>query len=184
MNKDKMIEAMKDNVAMYAPEILTACNAYMVCKAYEQAITETAREIETKVLADNVYMIDALYIQRINEAAERGGTSRRETSGHITKPFDTYKMADADFQDYLDKCYSEYVNAGIAHPQGRGYIPEAPAKEARLKAENALLDAYEKITEGIIPHSDYEKMRKHWKYREKLIELALDVQKLKDVKED
>lgn len=179
MNTPEKLEALKANVAMYAPEILNACNNYMICKAHEKAVTEIAREIETQVLDDNVYMTSETYIKRVNEAAEKSGVSRRAEHGRITKPFDTYKMTDSDFNDYLDKCYEKYLEAGIAHPKGRGYVPEAPAKEARFKAENALLDAYEKVVNGVIAHDEYEEMKRHWKYRDKLIELALKVRDLK-----
>ena len=178
VNKEKLIEQMKESVSLNAAEIINACDDLLFCQAAEQTIKEIAEEIETKVLAENEYMTDSEYIETLAECK-----ARRWKDERITRPFDSYLMADADFQDYLEKCYAEYVKAGIAHPQGKGYCPDAPYREARIKAENALLDLFEKVMPEVISHKDYNLMRKHWKYRERLINLALDMKKLEGIKE-
>ena len=179
VNKEKLIEQMKASVSLNAAEILNACDDLLICQAAEQTVKEIAEEIETKVLAENEYMMDAKYIDELNEA----GNSRHWKAERITRPFDSYLMADADFQDYLGKCYDGYVKAGIAHPWGKGFCPDAPYREARIKAENKLLDLFEKVMPEVISHKDYNMMRKHWKYRERLINLALDMKKLEGIKE-
>ena len=183
LNKEILIEQMKESVSLNAAEILNACDDLLICQAAEQTVKEIAEEIETKVLAENEYMMDAKYIDELNEAAAEGKLSRRCKVERITRPFDSYLMADADFQDYLEKCYDGYVKAGIAHPWGKGFCPDAPYREARIKAENALLDLFERIMPEVISHEDYNMMRKHWKYRERLINLALDMKKLEGIKE-
>ena len=179
LNKEILIEQMKKSVSLNAVEILNACDDLLFCQAAEQTVKEIAEEIETKVLAENEYMMDAKHIDELNEA----GNSRHWKVERITKPFDSYLMADDDFQDYLEKCYTEYVKAGIAHPQGKGYCPDAPYREARIKAENALLDLFERVMPEVISHEDYKMMRTHWKYRDRLLNLALDMKRLEGVKE-
>ena len=178
LNKEILIEQMKESVSLNAAEILNACDDLLFCQAAEQTVKEIAEEIETKVLAENEYMMDAKRIETLAECDARHWKVER-----ITRPFDSYLMADADFQDYLEKCYDGYVKAGIAHPWGKGFCPDAPYREARIKAENALLDLFERIMPEVISHEDYNMMRKHWKYRERLINLALDMKKLEGIKE-
>ena len=184
MNKEKAIAQMENSVRNNATELKEACELYLIAKAIEDDIKARARAIETKVLSENVYLDDMEKINRLNAAAEHGGSSRCLTQTRITRPFDTYKMTDTDFQDYLEKCYNLYLIDGIAHPKGKGYIPEAPAEETRREAENYLLDVFEKITPDSICHEEYEQMRIHWKYREQLIELALNILSLDTMKEE
>lgn len=184
MKMENAVTQMEDSVKKNATQIMEACKLYLLAKAIEDDVKARARAIETKVLSENVYLDDMEKINRLNTAAEQGGSSRRLTQQRITRPFDTYKMSDTDFQDYMEKCYQLYLKDGIAHPKGKGYIPEAPAEETRRQAEDYLLDVFRKITPDILSDKEFEEMRHHWKYREKLIELALDMLKLEAMKEE
>ena len=183
MNKEAMIKELENSVQANGNEIIEACKLYLLAKAMEDDIKERAEAIQTKVLSENVYLSNMERVEKLNESARKNGLSRRMKQERITRPFDSYMMTDEDFSDYLEKCYKLYLKEGIAHPKGKGYIPEAPAQETRREAENYLLDVFEKVMPSVISHEEYENMRSHWKYRDKLIELALDTLKLECFKE-
>ena len=178
MDKEKMIELMTATVKESAEEIVSAIKEYRRTKAELDSVIEKATEIQERILAENVYNVSPEIAEQLDEAGKAHG--RRFTTHRITRPFDSYMMTDSDHMDYLNKCYVEYCKAGIEDDRGCEYIPEAREKEAHRNAENHLLDVFQIIAVTISPE-DFQMMRTHWKYRERLIQLALDMERLEGV---
>lgn len=147
-------------------EICTAKEVYFVAKALEDTIRAQAEDIQRKILANGNYLVcDELW-----EMENHGGLNSRR----ITEPRNTYLMDEKIFSDdFLEKCYAEYVKAGIADSRGKEYIPEANAHDARREAEKVLLQLAIDIFPDIPEKEMLKQASKHWKYREKMLDLIL-----------
>lgn len=172
LNKETMVNDMTGKVKENASGIIAACYAYIAAKAWEDTVKETVAEIKRKVLAENEYYMDAEMAERRNRKPER-----------ILDPRLDYTMPEKDYPDFLRKCYALEKEAGIAHPDGWEYCADAPAWEQRKAAEENLLDEFMKILPEGLDAGTFKKARTHWKYRDRMIELALDMLKLEGVKE-
>ena len=63
----------------------------------------------------------------------------------ITKPKDSYLMADTDFQIYLKRCNEERIKAKL-HVDNEEFCPLLVAKDLQNQAERAFIEAMEPIT--------------------------------------
>ena len=172
LNKEVMVNDMTGKVKENASGIIAACYAYIAAKAWEDTVKETVAEIKRKVLAENEYYMDVALAEKRNQQPKR-----------ITDPRQDYMMAENDFLDFIKKCYPLEKEAGIANPDGYEYCADAPAREQRVAAEENLLDEFMKILPEGLDAETFKKARTHWKYRDRMIELALDMLKLEGVKE-
>ena len=159
---NNILSAFKASVQSHAEEIRTAQKAYITAKAAEEAIKEISEDIQRKILAENVYTVSPEF------------QNRRGIGERVTDPKHTYLMDEEAFiNDFLDKCYAEYQKAGIADSRGKEYIPEAVARDTRLDAEKALIEIAIDILPDISEKETLREAAKHWKYREKILELIL-----------
>lgn len=140
-------------------EISTAVLAYSIAKTMESDILRIKYNISLDVLTENYYFED-------EEVAD--GEPQR-----IADPTHDYMMTDSDYSEYIGKCYEKWLAVGIADNRGKEYAPESEAHKMRKQAENCLLDIMQNITAEIIPAKEFSDMRRHWKYRGKLLELCL-----------
>ena len=162
----KVLKIFVDRMQKKHIEIKRAQEAYFMAKALEETIKETAEEIQREILLKNVYVV-------MPEFAEKRGVSER-----ITEPHNTYLMDDEIFQnDFLEKCYPEYIKAGIADKRGKEWLPEADAKDARIEAEKILLEiAIDVLPDELIEEKTVlRKATLNWKYREQILNLILSV---------
>ena len=156
-NMNMLLKAFKMNITSHKQEIKTAQKAYLIAAVAEETIKEISEDIQKKILSENVYL-----------------QNRRGVTERITDPKHTFLMNDEIFiNDFLEKCYIEYQKAGIADIRGKEYFPEAEARDARINAENALIQ----IAVDILPECDEKEVLKsvvnHWKYRDEILQLIL-----------
>ncbi len=169
MHED-LLEIFKARINTMVEEIREAQNTYLIAKAAEETIKEISEDIQRKILANGDYPIcDKMW----DMASDQDRKERR-----ITNPDSIFLMDEKTLKnDFLPKCYEEYLKAGIADERGAEYIPEAKFHDVRVEAENILL----KLAVDIIPDAMVEKevLRsycKHWKYRERLLDLILHLE--------
>lgn len=159
---NNILSVFKTSVQAHSKEIRSAQKAYITAKAAEEAIKEISEDIQRKILAENVYTVAPEF------------QNRRGVSERITEPKHAYLMDEEIFaNDFLKKCYAEYQKAGIADSRGKEYIPEAVARDTRLDAEKALMQLAIDILPDISEKETLREAAKHWKYREKILELIL-----------
>ena len=165
------IEMFKENVIANKDRIIKACTEYKEAKAIEDDIIDRQEKIQQDILNEYVFMADPEICKRFEEEPKR-----------ITRPFDTYQMGEARFNEFLDMCYERYVEEGIANPKGKGWVCEEFAKKDRQIKEDAMLDVLRDVVPlEAIDAVDFVKMGQHWKYREKLINMAMDMMKLEAI---
>ena len=142
---------------------------YFNAKALYEIIKTKAEEIQRKVLAENEFY-ETEDIAEIMK--KRGGNGQPK---RILDPDLAYMMdLDNELPRFIDLCYPEYVKAGIADSRGKGYIPEANAKDSMYEAEQQLVE----YGIDIIPDEFGEKeiLRKAVqmiKYRDEVLDLVL-----------
>lgn len=160
------LKTLKQNITAKSAEIYAAREAYFIAKALEDTIKAQSEEIQRKILSDGDYLVcDELW----NLENHRGLTERK-----ITEPRNTYLMDEDIFiNDFLEKCYAEYLKAGIADSRGKEYIPEADAHDARREAERILLQLALDILPDIPEKNALRQATKHWKYRAEMLDLIL-----------
>ena len=171
MNKAEMLKEMTNNISGRTADIISACNAYEAAQANLKAVQELTNECKREVLTRHTFTVEEQFKGKRGLEAET-----------ITDPTQDYLMSEEDFKKYLDLLYPLYIKAGIDDPRGVNYCPDAIPREELKNAENNLLDVFLTITPGGLK-ADFEKMRNHWKYRQKLIDLALNMANLEAVKE-
>lgn len=138
---------------------------YAVSKAWYNTMYQVARDIENKVLEENEF------ISYIPECPEMHGIRAKHSYEFVEN--------EEEFQRYLELFYQECDKAGIAWKWNREIY--ADAWEACKKAENELIDWFNNQIEmagikGMMAEDHREvtdRMMKHWKYREKLIDFAM-----------
>jgi len=101
-----------------------AKQAYALAKERYSEVVQKTKEIERKVLSENVYTVSK---------------GSKNVGARITLAEDTWAMDDRSFEDYLRKCYAEYQTAGIADERGPDYSPEVKARETLTHCEDILL---------------------------------------------
>lgn len=165
------IEMFKENVITNKDRIIKACTEYKEAKAIEDDIIAKQEKIQQDILNEYVFMADPEICKRFEEEPKR-----------ITRPFDTYQMGEARFNEFLDMCYEKYVVEGIANPKGKGWVCEEFAKKDRQIKEDTMLDMLRDVVPlEAIDAVNFVKMRQHWKYREKLINMAMYMMKLEAI---
>lgn len=138
---------------------------YAVSKAWYDTMYQVAGDIENKVLEENEF------ISYIPEFPAMHGIRAKHSYEFVEN--------EEEFHRYLNLFYQECDKAGIAWEWDR--VIYADAREACKKAENELIDWFNNQIElaGIkgMMAEDYREatdmMRKHWKYREQLIDIAM-----------
>ncbi len=100
-----------------------AKKAYSLAKERYNEVVLKTREIEQKVLSENVYIV--------SEGSSNIGA-------RITLTEDAWAMDDKSFEDYIQKCYSEYKAAGIADDLSPGYSPEDKAYKNLMQCKDVL----------------------------------------------
>ncbi len=101
-----------------------AKQACSLAKERYNEIVQKTKEIEYKVLSENVYTVSK---------------GSKNIGSRIILEKDTWAMDDKSFENYLWKCYVEYQNAGIADERGPDYSPEVKARETLMHCEDILL---------------------------------------------
>jgi len=138
---------------------------YAIAKAWYETLRDTAAEIEKQILQEHEFY------SVCPECPELDG-KRAEYSCEFVKN-------EEKFNEYMKLFYAECDKQGIAWEWNKTI--EGDAWYAMKEAENALIDWFEKSISkfGQIKqlrelHPDsIELMRKHWKYREQLIDMAM-----------
>lgn len=162
-------ELIKEKCIAFLPELQAACIEYLAAKTIEETVIDKAKEIQRQVLTEHEYYVNEAKAAEINEAARED----IQEIERITDEFDTYLMSAEDAQDYYNRCYECYVQAGIADKRGAQYIPEAVPKENRFAAEKKVLDIMEKITADYIDPQDFKYAKCNIKYKEQLLKIAV-----------
>lgn len=142
---------------------------YFNAKALYETVKENAEEIERKILSENEFY----ETEDIAEMMEkRGGDGKPK---RIFEPSMTYMMdLDKELPRFIDLCYPEYVKAGIADPRGKGYCPNAQARELLLEATKQLVDyGIDIIPEGLGEKETLRKAVRNIKWRDKVLDLVL-----------
>lgn len=145
---------------------------YFNAKALYETVKENAEEIERKILAENEFY----ETEDVAEMMEkRGGDGKPK---RILEPSMTYMMdLDNELPRFIDLCYPEYVKAGIADPRGKGYCPDAQARELLLEATKQLVDyGIDIIPEGLGEKETLRKAVRNIKWRDKVLDLVLKLE--------
>lgn len=138
---------------------------YAVSKAWYDTMYQIAGDIENKVLKENEF------ISYIPECPEMHGIRAKHSYEFVEN--------EEEFQRYLELFYQECDKAGIIWEWNR--VIYADAREACKKAENELIDWFNNQIEmsgikGVMTEDHREvtdKLMKHGKYREQLIDIAM-----------
>ena len=163
-----VLEIFKNNAMNNKDAIVATCKAYKKALAEEDRIIKKQEEIQNNILKNFVFYTSAENANRFEEKVER-----------IIRPFDTYMMSEEDFKEYEELCYGEFVRAGIANPKGIGWVCEEFAKKERQICEDNLLDLMRKIVPcEMLSITEFVNMKNSITYRKKLIDRALDLEKL------
>ena len=165
--QELMARAFDDNYI----ELVFAVKEYREALEIEQTVKALVKELANKVLTENCYMMSAEKVAELNAAA----SGREFEVERITEEFDTCMMGAEDFQDYLEKLYAEEEKCGIANPKGKGWCADAEPRENRFAAEKKMLTLFEKVAGAVIPHKEYQMCCKHWKFKQNLIDLCLNM---------
>lgn len=147
--------------------------AYLQAKALYETIEEITKEIQQKILLEGNYIICN---EVWNMENHRGKENRR-----ITRPVDTYLIDEEIFlNDFLEKCYTEYIKAGIESSKGKEYIPSAEARELMKQAEKELVNMAIEIMPESKEKQTLELNKLHWKYRPMILDIImkLDCEKI------
>ena len=139
---------------------------YAVSKAWYDTMYQVAGDIENKVLDENEF------ISYFPECPAMHGIRAKHSYEFVKN--------EEEFQRYLELFYQECDKAGIAWEWGR--VIYADAREACKKAENELIDWFNNQIEmagikGMMAEDHREitdKVMKHWKYREQLVDIAMN----------
>lgn len=145
---------------------------YFNAKALYETVKENAEEIERKILAENEFY----ETEDVAEMMEkRGGDGKPK---RILEPSMTYMMdLDNELPRFIDLCYPEYVKAGIADPRGKGYCPDAQARELLLEATKQLVDyGIDIIPEGLGKKETLRNAVRNIKWRDKVLDLVLKLE--------
>ncbi len=100
-----------------------AKKAYSLAKERYNEVVLKTREIEQKVLSENVYIV--------SKGSDNIGA-------RITLTEDAWAMDDKSFEDYTQKCYSEYKAAGIADDLSPGDSPVDKAYADLIHCKDVL----------------------------------------------
>lgn len=138
---------------------------YAVSKVWYDTMYQVAGDIENKVLEENEF------ISYIPECPEMHGIRAKHSYEFVENK--------EEFQRYLELFYQECDKAGIAWEWNREIYSDA--REACKKAENELIDWFNNQiemseTKGMMAEDHREatdRLMKHWKYREQLIDIAM-----------
>lgn len=135
---------------------------YIMAKALYETTKGIAYEIQKRILEEHEFY----------ESPDKGAIPKR-----IYDPDKTWLMdQEEDFKEYLDLTYQEYLQAGIADPRGRDYLPEAEEKELFLQAEKELLDyAIQIIPDSHVSKETLHKAMNIPKHRETMLNLILSL---------
>lgn len=139
--------------------------AYALAKAWYETLHNAEEEIEAKVLQENEFL------SVCPEIPELDG-KRAERAYEFVKN-------EEEFKRYQKLFYAECDRQGISWEWGKTI--DGDAFYALKEAENILLDWFEKSIEKFeqikslkkAKKESIELMRKHWKYREQLIDMAM-----------
>lgn len=145
---------------------------YAIAKCWYEVLHDADKEIEKKVLEEHPF-----YILEDKEKLE-DGTYCFKKGTRITNSFEL-DLDGEQWNEYLKLYYEECTNQGIKWEWNKTIYGEA--FYALKAAEELLLDWFEnsvsnfpQINQLQKEHPDSIKMmRKHWKYREKLIDLCM-----------
>lgn len=142
---------------------------YFNAKALYETIKANSEEIQRKVLAENEFYEteDVTGIMK-----KRGGDGKPK---RILDPDLTYMMdLDKELPRFIDLCYPEYVNAGIADKRGKDYIPEAEAKDLMWEAEKQLVEyGIDIIPDEFGEKETLRKAVRNIKWKDKVLDLVL-----------
>jgi hypothetical protein len=145
-------------------------NEYFMAKALMETIQETAYEIEKRILEENEFY--ECIEGEMKEAYQKGGWDT--TPKRITNPDEAYMMVEEQFNKYLDLCYEGYVKAGIDNPKGRGWCPDADAKDLYWKARKQLVNyAIDIIPDGYSEKDILKKAVQNIKWSDRVLDLVL-----------
>lgn len=141
--------------------------AYVLAKAWYETLKNADEEIEKKVLQENVFYI------KENKGSIRHGRYLM-TKGDRVKA--SYELDEEQFNKYMKLYYAECDKQGIKWEWNR--CIDADARESLKKAENVLIDWFIGQTNKFkelkcLDMANIELAKKHWKYREQLIDLAM-----------
>lgn len=158
-----------DNFALSADQkrkINALQKAYLQAETLYKTIEEITKEIQQKILLNGNYVIcDEVW----NMENHRGKENRR-----IIRPEDTYLMEEETFlNDFLEKCYAEYIKAGIENSKGKEYIPSAEARELMKQAEKELVNMAIEIMPESKEKLTLELNKLHWKYRPMILDIIM-----------
>lgn len=154
----------------YDKEILAGLKKnYFIAKALYETVKEKAEEIQRKILEENEFYETE---EHAGMMIKRGGSGKTK---RIYNPDDTYMMdLDEELPRFIDLCYPEYLEAGIADPRGKNYIPEAEEKDLLYEAEKQLVEyGVDIIPDGFDEKETLRKAVRNIKYRDKVLNLVL-----------
>ena len=145
---------------------------YFNAKALYETVKENAEEIERKILAENEFY-ETEDVAEIME--KRGGDGKPK---RIFDPSMTYMMdLDNELPRFIGLCYPEYVKAGIADSRGKGYCPDAQARELLLEATKQLVEyGIEIIPDEFSEKETLRKAVQNIKWRDKVLDLVLSLE--------
>lgn len=138
--------------------------AYKAAKKAHSVMEALETKLKNKVLAENVYMVEEEHAD--NRPIER-----------ITSAGSDFLMSDVDFKDYCQKLYTEAIKAGVNLPDANHTFTWQTFTNLK-NAESNLLDWIRKNIPGQRPELTkevIEKMANHWKHRQELIDLTLQL---------
>lgn len=144
--------------------------AYFMAKAYWETVKETAKELESEVLQEHIFMEDALLLAELGQhhiQVER-----------ITDPDKAFMMDEESMKRYCELCYEKYLEAGIADKRGVGYCPDNEARDMFYAAEKALIDyAIEtmpgKVNGAVLSKEEFRKGMRSVKFKEQFLNIIL-----------
>lgn len=139
--------------------------AYKKAKKAHLEMEVMEKQLKNKVLAENVYMAE--------EEHANGRPVER-----ITNANSDYLMSDEDFSTYCKHLYEKAISTGVNLPDAN-HTFTWETYPALKKAENNLLDWVRKNIPGQRPEltkEAIEKMANHWKHRQELIDITLQLQ--------
>jgi len=155
---------MNKNIKTLKTELVKHQGEYIKAKAENEATIKIEKECKIKILTENVFITEGI------EEEEQEDIER------IYSPSSDYRMSEFDFTNYCKLVYAEEIKNGLDIPDYNTTADYKTSKNLK-KAENELL----KIGIDIIVEKenanreDFEKVADHWKLRDEMIELVLQL---------
>lgn len=163
--KEQLMENFNKNFMDKKEQYLEMVSDYYITKGIYETLLEIEKEVREKVLEENAFYPSERMIKELEAENER-----------LTIDND-YFMSEEDLDKYLDLCFIEYKKLGVENKKGKNYIIYAEEKEKMKRTENNLID----FIIGIVPlelQKLFNKYKFHWKYREQLLNLALELSRI------